>query len=315
MSKTTRVLIPAALLCAFLTVYGCTEQEKKVDVDALSASYQKGYQEGYDTGYLQGDFDYERNNERDNTPPMPQGDYDRNYRTGFSDGYLEGYDKGWGAKLATNPLYKKGYSDGFSYGADKGYMDYMKDEASPGFNVEVSGQVYKNYRIGYEKGAEDGYRYGVEQARNGKSPPQDWYADYAAGSDREGGGESAQSGSESSSTSKELSDYVPGGYTHDSWADDHFEYNLSIFGDFRFEMSLYPKGGQVVNYVEEGRCEVNNAAATLTFNPSEIYGERPAELELDRPWKIELEYEGDFVLVILIDGNGNKWPSKGLESR
>ena len=173
------------------------------------------------------------------------------------------------------------------------------------------------YILGWKRGAREGYTYGAEWAESRIFTGDDWYAQYVAERNGDGDGETELGGSDTSSADVDIFEHMGGCYKHDSWGDDHFEWNLTLFGadSRKYDIVLYPKGGTAVVYSESGQYRLDTGAATLSFTPSESSGDRPSEIDLDSPWGIMAEYDSELIHVILIDGKGNKWPSDGADMR
>jgi flagellar biosynthesis/type III secretory pathway protein FliH len=161
-------------------------------VDARRAAYDNGYRDGLRQGEQaardrrQLDAERERDYRKaENGYNRSYGDKNRyrdNYRSGFAQGYRDGFGR--------NDIRQSGNWDGGAgYGRDRGYRDSAtyRDNSGPAYRGTAG-------YGGYQNGIADGYRKGLDDLHDRKSPDvrrQKWYRSGDHGYDSDYGSKDA----------------------------------------------------------------------------------------------------------------------------
>ncbi|MDY6795103.1 MAG: hypothetical protein SWK76_07465 [Actinomycetota bacterium] len=307
MRRAFAVSLLALLVALPLFLCGCPNSD--IPIDESRPDYKVGYQSGYDQGYQQGQVDRQSGLERDDTPPVTQGHTTKDYRAGFSKGYLNGYDRGYIADRdkgidTTDSEYVRGYEDGFNDGASRGYFDCLDGKEQDPGGYQYQDFYNKHYKAGYTETFDIGYANGYNYAKaspDAEEMPVDWYAWYKGEDTR------LLSDIEDGQTADSF-EGLGGWYRCRASFDPHYIYELYINeAQNHYTLEMYPEGGFVIVFYEEGTCQIDEVVSTITGTPDELDKDRPDELPEVLVFDIECKKTNGSITFRLVDNRGETW--------
>lgn len=307
MKRIFAVSLLSLLVILPLCICGCPESD--IPVDESCPDYKTGYQSGYDQGYQQGQTDRQSGQGRNDTPPATQGDTTKDYRVGFSKGYLDGYDRGYVADRdegidTTDSEYIRGYKAGFNDGAMRGYYDCLDGKEQDPGDYQYQGFYNKHYKAGYTEAFDVGYANGYSYAKSSpdaEDMPVDWYAWYKGEDTR------LLSDIVDDQTANSF-EGLGGWYRCRASFDPHYIYELFINEEHNhYSLEMYPEGGFVIVFDEEGTCQIDEVAFTIACTPDELDKDRPDELPEVLVFDVEFKKTNGSTTYRLVDNRGETW--------